>query len=593
MIRAQTFIAASAMLILAPTAIAMNDGEAKLRELLAMASSAKSTHGTQEQFSGDCGSSWKVGSSRELAQYIHNETYVWAVVDASDGLCVEMISPVQRALTQNEARLFMAMHENGVPISAITAKRLSTETLRPRPTSALHSGFELNADTLPATADQSKTLYQNNASFRINFSTTRKAPATMYPSMGQPFTEAVTMLQNGDNAMGIATGSAVQVSPYVYVTAAHNVVNRANGVKYPGLALFPGHGTAQSYGGGIKAAASVVATGYVGSTETGSLSTDLAFIRVDQPRYLSKYPPIHAIYTTADVRAGYPGLGNTLQDPFAVTPSTQTFCYDSFNRTYSDSVNTSADFNYLSPTKYCLESGDNPQNWPILGNTIKTGAATFGYPDWVGTVNNTVAHSLYAGPSLMTSNQTGQALMYYTGANPVIGFKADVSPGNSGGPVFGYFHYSERSKGITLLGIVTNKLNSGPTSPFALAAGMFNYNQSFWQSNIGWTPDYRFLITSPYVFVPVWQASNYRARYSVGVNAPGVDAVAVYRTANGYPPEFVGNYPNGSWINYSGGINSVHTYKMYGLYDTIRSSPLAQGTVSIMYDPRRVPRPDS
>ena len=261
-------------------------------------------------------------------------------------------------------------------------------------------------------------------------------------------------------ATGETASSAVQVNTYVYMTAAHNVVG-LDGHFYLGVNVYPAY-RLPSLSIPIPIVGNpVYDQRYINSDADHRLAYDLAFVHTGTPRSLFNYATPWKIFAARD-------SGTSLPPVY--------FC---------SSLN--------SPTDpfYFLENGHG-NSWYDDFDCLGYGATknVVGYPDDAGGADNRTLRrpyrslpvSLYGGP---LGSQYFELYRRCSDCLPIVGIvNSHVSPGSSGGPLFGFAPGS--LAGWRLLGIVTNQVGGGQID--GLATADFDYNDPWVQSNISWSP---------------------------------------------------------------------------------------------------------
>jgi V8-like Glu-specific endopeptidase len=407
-------------------------------------------------------------------QYIYNSIYSWTMIRTQGGYCVYAISPVDRTLTIDEARDLLTASHIQFSVPATPKNELPNELHGVLPPGSRH-------DDMPQVTIPSGDI--PNESAKKNMTADSNDWRTPIASTSFPYNTIAYVQTNG------SSGSAVQISPYVWMTAAHVLVDQNSGIPYTGGYVFPAYNL-PSHTPPIAIADIDYDHQYFPLPASADrYAHDIAFIRIANPHPLAMYPDIFTIISAWDVYSTLYtpcNLGNYYADPFEDT-GTSTYLNSWYNGVY---------FPLSCYINYNL-------SYPI---TI-----TAGYPEVVdGSANSAVLP--YEDESSVLNGTSGRVPPY--GENDVYnyelvhacagcllftGLSTWISPGDSGGPVYG----TDSAYGTgnwVLLGIngsqVVGYSGNSPTWG-GFSAGSFDYNYQWVKSNSLWTPAALVVISSP------------------------------------------------------------------------------------------------
>jgi hypothetical protein len=397
----------------------------------------------------------------------YNTAYEWNKVRLANGYCIYMSYPLNRGLTLKEALDFtMAMH-----LDLGESPRIKS------------LGPEYAPSIPPQHPDSPKKKTTEGGD--------QKNIKPVINSFGQltggsyPYTTTtrVNLLDTG--TVG-ANSSAVQVGDFVYMTAAHVLVDNA-GVRLPGtLRVYPSD----------KLPSAVDAINAVGfdydpafkdeSDNAHRYEHDIAFIHVNPRRHVVFPQLLPIAYAHDQGFDGYPVPCSQLtsaNDPYFVQVDFLGQPVSWFNTDPACTVLEKAIVGYPN----CVEAD------PLSNGQCPAGS----------TDNTRNPYPYKAAPLTLVGNSHGgrqYALYHPFGSNPatraVIGISgAHAWKGMSGAPIFG----KDLSGTWWTLGIVTNRVAPGQGYLFdGLGAGRFDYNTSWVRDELTWTPDgYSVIITSP------------------------------------------------------------------------------------------------
>ena len=408
-------------------------------------------------------------SSGQFVQYIYNQLYRWSIVPVGSRYCVFLWHPLNRSLSPDEARDLLDASRMEFPVHPSKSVSPTNKPLMlpGGATPKISFPHDYNPDAPAGTNSDVLDQSGPQASGRIQVPDQRVALS----SSQFPYNAVSLVLFDQVN------GSAVQVTPYVFMTAAHVVVNKETKVHYTGGIVYPSYGMPAPTAGLEIADLSYIPAYFPGGNEAQRTAHDVGFIRIASARPLPIYPPIYVINSARDVAASRLDLcpyGNPATDPFVLgAPAASWF---------------------------------NGFHWPacdylLAGNVI---TETVGYPDSVRGASNTNPTRAYRDSlgfiaGSRTENYLYELFHYCPACTPFTGLASKVSSGDSGGAVFGaayngsYFQY-------VLLGIISSEVVSAPTGMpelSALAAGSFDYNQTYVTSELIWTPALLIDISAP------------------------------------------------------------------------------------------------
>lgn len=449
----------------------------------------------------------------EQQQYIYNAAYLWSEVVLSTGVCVFMKRPVQRTLSPNEAQKFIAATETEFDVSSFPSpERVEHPDAGGVPSSGSDKEFYIDLDRRDEQSSEGAYSIESD-------------PRTVVTDYGWPYRN-VAMVQTGTSY--VETGSAVQITPYVYATAAHVVVNSSNGQVKPNIRVYPANRLPNP-----TAPLQVVSVDFdptfATTTSNARLSKDLAFLRVNLARPLPTYPIVKTVYANTEVPNSTIG---SFGDPWMFSSNLHIpGCPISWRMIY-----------------YVVSPGAHSACVPNSQVTVDRIAV--GYPDHAAGTNNTTLRLPYQSYGLIWGIPSEYATVRPSQyALPVSGFNLLTSPGTSGGPVFGKITQRYFANGFwqtrtyhALLGIVTNALSSNPGGPMpmTLATGRYYYNQTRWTSNFEWNPNTFWAQPNPVY------TSGSTGSWTLSWNTPGYSQIDAWGTNSLVGPveHFLGTAPS-------------------------------------------------
>jgi hypothetical protein len=414
-----------------------------------------------------------------FAQYILNSVYRWTPIKTGSGTCIYMDYPESRGLTREEARVLLSAHRTQfeIPKAALQESPTAPDTRRILP----DNNFRI---TLPTTEQPPVPSSENKTDSNSPSDPTQTPKACQGPKCpeavtmagsGPASTEASderTILQQSTfpfysaarlivgDLVNVRLGSAVQLSPYVFATAAHNIAYTP--FTNPIIQVYPSYNLPYTTPK-IAISDSAYDTAYTPNTAS-AYAHDLAFLHLAKGQALPSYPAVLLINYGVDTSTSANHLGDPAYDPYAI-----------------------AHFSGQPSSWY----GDPTFYWDM-------DALAVGYPYTVGTVDNTAAGLPYVDlDGVLLGNPALYELAHpCSGCLPMVGLNGQVSEGDSGGPIFGFVDGTPTN--YVLLGIITNEVIDPTLNfPYAYGSGDFTYNDSFFQNNLQWTPGYPINISAP------------------------------------------------------------------------------------------------
>ncbi|MGN6519995.1 MAG: hypothetical protein ACTHK2_11290 [Dokdonella sp.] len=392
----------------------------------------------------------------DRAQYIFNEVYSWSILKTPGGFCVHLVEPVYRPLSIQEATDLLAASKT--QFQTIEPRAPASENSEPKMGRGFSSEVEMTLENGTPIEKKKEEVIAARVDNRVPIN-----------SAAAPFNSVSLVVNDGGN------GSAIQVSPYVFMTAAHVVVSNS-GAEYTNGAVYPGYNMPVPTNP-INVADVTYDASYPSAASSGLVDRfahDVGFMRISVAHPLPSYPVLYLIRSAADSVSG-PGnpcaFGSAATDPFV--------------------------------------RGGSPPTWynGLLLDTclIQTHAETYtvGYPDEVRGLPNVHPTSAYidyaayiAGNRIANSQGVTYVFsLFHTcaGCTLFLGLSTTISVGDSGGPVFGKY-----GNDWVVLGVnsAATDLSYQPEVG-GFSAGRFDYNDSFVISNLGWTPSNPITISSP------------------------------------------------------------------------------------------------
>lgn len=379
-----------------------------------------------------------VRSAYRNTGYIYNSLYSWKGVVLTNGNCYWLVLPVQRGLNADESKLLDAAIKYGVtpPQSQIDNGFFpAEEQAEPKSSSAPKSD---NPDAVTATSPL------------VNF--------------GFPYSAIALVMQNDVNV-----GTAFQVSPNVYVTAAHVVVTGDDRPK-SGLRLHPKY-RMPSTNNGLRIDVQNPQP-YYSLSSVQRTSNDYAFLRLNTAVPSDSYMQFHMLDSSLNIgftTDSYGCSNYSLYDPYRF------YWGSNFTNTYWNDVGC---------------------QW---GGTVKNVAGYPAAPGGTSNINNKPYTStnigLYGGPG--SDGRFYKLIKRCLQCLPVIGMtRSNISYGFSGSPIIGLNPYvTDLSPKI--VGIVAEMATSSSGLVDGLASGFFDYNAGVFNSQINWVPSSLISISSP------------------------------------------------------------------------------------------------
>jgi hypothetical protein len=417
----------------------------------------------------DCSSAppTQLASTRgdHLLRFIYNGSYSWKEAEFENGLCIFIFAPLNRGLTIPEAQSFLAANRLDLGVSPEYQRDFGTAVDQTGRIPEVAASADMDAAT-PVNilgGFDSPGLRQKGDAEAKSGDATNSVP---FNNPNFPY-NSLTLTHHGSTNIDLGTrASAVQVSPYVYMTAAH-VVAAANGSPYTDLEVYPAYNL-PSHTSPIASVGVVIDPAWVSADANHKAGHDIAFIHVNTSRTpVGGFPQIFVIDETAD------------------TGWLDSYIYcgdlDPGNDPYSFSVPGVANwlsFYYNLPTADC----------PAATRTL------LGYPD-----ASNPNHVPYASSPFLQGNFTGgvyyELVHWCPDCVPVNGLEYSyISPGSSGGPLF-MKPPTIRTDDWVIVGLATEIPPS--TAWDGWATGAFRYNWGWMAGNRNWSPSNPVIITSP------------------------------------------------------------------------------------------------
>lgn len=470
-----------------------------------------------------------------IFQYIYNSAYEWLEIDdGNGGSCVYVKYPLRRILSHEEAQLFILASESEF-INEDYSEKGSLgieviEEMKALPTTEPENNSLGIEEQVQDEVDQSKAIDDRFILLNSDY----------------PF-NSLTMVQTGTSTT--TTASAVQLSPYVYATSAHVLVNINTGAEAGNVRVFPRY-RLPNIVPGLRVAGKAVHPDYESSTSYNYYSKDIAFLKVATSKSLPRYPKIYKVgrYERPPIY-----IGSIFSDVWSLVNMWRDSCIDSWRR-----------ISFSSPVgQYiCGDSKTTVTIHPV------------GYPDWVGSVDNRSSHYPYTSYASIVGTPIEYGLFHSSGV-AVPGFRAKVSSGNSGGPIFGILHthhsvppilYPQDTQNPYLLAITSSDVVNHPMSPYAIGVGRAGPDgtDAFWAENISWTPKFSLTTASNPLYLKYSPQS-----FVVKVSAPGVDYVDVYRRlgwpkpGSPNPDVLLAVAKDGDELTDFAEVNQSYIYSMY------------------------------
>lgn len=404
------------------------------------------------------------GTWREHGRQIQHDDigasgFVWEWSHSADGdMCLVNRSPLHRALSVEEARDILTLSHLPLPSMQFASPVTANGAKRKSGVSA------------PSPKEEKK----NPPSPNLSGSDTRSQVTTI----DTPEETALALVEYTGSDSKVHYASAVQVSQYVFMTAAHVIVDEVTFAPNTGIKVRP-HYRLPSETDPIPGVG-VIDTSYKTGDSVHRYAHDIGFIdvSVSVPGTFIKPWKIDA---RADVglntgQYGCP-LGNSLYDPLFI-PNAASEPKSWFNGTIPSDPGT------------------------VFGCITTRFASTFtiGYP--VKVSNNTVANTdhyayidrggRFTGYGSQAPNQlyelkhfdvpNSSPIKSCTDCSPVEALKSWVTEGDSGGAVFGVVNGQWTFLGLIGSAVLNNNSIGG------LAGGDFNYNDPWIQAQMKWTP---------------------------------------------------------------------------------------------------------
>lgn len=142
------------------------------------------------------------------SQYIFNAMYTWAEIDIDKKKCIYILDPVHTGLSSEDASRFMSATELEFPVPPDPVKQ-GEGAVRASPVDSTPREHTIDLRTGEPVEEEHRD--------------TSSDPCFQLIDSGAPF-NSITLVQTGTASTGGST--AVQVSPFVHVTAAHVIAPR-------------------------------------------------------------------------------------------------------------------------------------------------------------------------------------------------------------------------------------------------------------------------------------------------------------------------------------------------------------------------------
>ena len=279
---------------------------------------------------------------------------------------------------------------------------------------------------------------------------------------------------------GYKNSSSVQLSPYVFVTAAHTIWDRTNSSLQAGKFTVYPHYKIPAATSPVKVNRALYHPDFAtAANDASSRGSDIGFFRFSSAIALGQFPVVFLANSGAAIfDINYSYVGNPAGDPyyFIVPPGL---------------VAVSP---FMPNSLYAVRDS--------FGTITTPSAVTIGYPDQVSGTNNIVTNNPYIMIGQLQGFPLGNELTVPCGnCLQVIGGEWFVSPGNSGGPILSSLSLGTyREPNDVLIGVVTTQVTNPPyrpNIPYALGAGRFDYNDPWFTTNAAWNPGFPLGVNSP------------------------------------------------------------------------------------------------
>ena len=398
-------------------------------------------------------------------QWINGTGYGWQIFALTTGRCVYLATPEGRGLSRSEARVFLSATQLPFPVANPRTNIAACGRLpeRARLEEPMPSLDGTGADTAPVELPEGPG--EGEVVGCEDVPVVRDGEAVPTSGTGRIMLDPRTELTDSRypfNALalakfGMTAGSALQISPYVYVTAAHLVLDRQDMRPYRRGGVHPSYRLPNQ----TRKIPAVTVSWHPDFSHSGlatDVMRDLAFVKVSEAHDLPRYPQFFVINSAAEHNfPTYTNIGDPNDDIFyaGYWPGFGHTSWFEFNRPGADSAET----------------------------------IVAGYPSTVNGASNYNFHPYYDISDLRggDGNQLGHA-----GATRYLRSANAVSPGNSGGPIFGKQtgrdHY-------TVLGIVSGHATSLDWN--TIGSGHLDLTDSFFRANMHWTPGSAVEVSQP------------------------------------------------------------------------------------------------
>jgi hypothetical protein len=385
--------------------------------------------------------------------------FMWEWAHSADGdTCLYSPAPIHRALTVDEAWDILILSQRPLP---------STQFSTPvSPNGAKRKAGE-RIDTETEQSEQKK----NQA--KLVGSDSRVVPNVN--SLGTPALALALVHYTGASDQKEHYATAIQVSPYVFITAAHVVVDQTSFAKNINLTVKPHYGLPDTSVSEIPVVSADYDPGFKVTDAVHQWGHDIGFLGVGVPVAGPTVTP-QLINSKADtgLKTGQPGcpLGNPQFDPLYIAGATA----DPKSWFNGDIPTT------VSSTYGCARGIRSAQTYTIGYPAVAAGQANTNHSPYIDYSGR------FTGYGKMMPNQ--QYELYHPDANNITcsdclaveALKSWVTEGDSGGAVIGLANGT-----WTLVGIMTNEVKNN-NSIGGLAAGDFDYNDPWIQSEMKWSP---------------------------------------------------------------------------------------------------------
>lgn len=400
---------------------------------------------------------------RPSVQWIGTRAYAWTTINSYTQFCVYLTMPKRVGLTRVEAAALLAASIPG---------RLAMEM--PYPEAQVDSAQMAADAALDRTAaDAAAPMDSPGAKVDILGLTPWNQSTYAFSAV------AYVTFEEQPNGVAASQGSALQISPYVYVTAAHLAFNPTTRAPLKNGRIYP-HYRVPDPTQSIRITEVIVPNEFAlfDIGDPRNIGNDLAFLNVTEPTQAassSGFPSLR--YTDSRLDLGLVGgIGHPESDPFFING------WEIPGALYPS---------WFYPPPYTI---NRPMQMYMLGYPLKVGAV----------INK--EHRAYVSTGQLASG-TLKELIYHcppaeSFCHPYWETLNEAAKGMSGGPMIGRMSIvNDRNLDFAwqyaIIGIENAIVTDSTGDAASIGSGYFDFNSGYIATHVGWTPDPKITLGNP------------------------------------------------------------------------------------------------